>query len=145
MSADHKIEVKRETRDGGVVAHVIYDYARRLNVLNPASLKELTETFLALAKEDALRVVVFSGAGGKAFIGGADINHMAAMRHPDDKPTIGLLLCRSTNKVVVEYALRNLKRPIGVAEWQTKLVDRLPRELKGRLPSIAELERELGK
>jgi len=84
MSADHKIEVKRETRDGGVVAHVTYDYARRLNVLNPASLKELTETFLALAKEDDLRVVVFSGAGGKAFIGGADINHMAGMRHPDE-------------------------------------------------------------
>ena len=83
-SGGHKIEVKRETRDGGVVAHVIYDYARRLNVLNPASLTELTETFLALAKEDDLRVVVFSGAGGKAFIGGADINHMAGMRHPDE-------------------------------------------------------------
>jgi enoyl-CoA hydratase/carnithine racemase len=83
-SGGHKIEVKRETRDGGVVAHVIYDYARRLNVLNPASLEELTATFLALAQEDDLRVVVFSGAGGRAFIGGADINHMAAMRHPDD-------------------------------------------------------------
>ena len=83
-SGEHKIEVKRETRDGGVVAHVIYDYARRLNVLNPASLTELTETFLALAREDDLRVVVFSGAGGKAFIGGADINHMAGMRHPDE-------------------------------------------------------------
>jgi enoyl-CoA hydratase len=84
MPADHRIEVKRETREGGVVAHVIYDHARRLNVLNPASLKDLTETFHALATEDDLRVIVFSGAGGRAFIGGADINHMAGMRHPDD-------------------------------------------------------------
>jgi enoyl-CoA hydratase len=84
MAADHRIEVKRETREGGVVAHVTYDYARRLNVLNPAALQELTATFHALAQEDDLRVVVFAGAGGKAFIGGADINHMAAMRHPDE-------------------------------------------------------------
>ena len=84
MAADHRIDVKRETRGGGVVAHVTYDYARRLNVLNPAALRDLTDTFLSLAKEDDLRVVVFSGAGGRAFIGGADINHMATMRHPDD-------------------------------------------------------------
>ncbi len=84
MAGDHRIEVKRETREGGVVAHVTYDYARRLNVLNPASLEELTATFQSLAREDDLRVVVFAGAGGRAFIGGADINHMAGMRHPDD-------------------------------------------------------------
>jgi enoyl-CoA hydratase len=87
MTAGHRIDVKRETRAGGVVAHVTYDYSRRLNVLNPAALAELTATFLALAKEDDLRVVVFSGAGGRAFIGGADINHMAGMRHPDDGRT----------------------------------------------------------
>jgi enoyl-CoA hydratase len=84
MSADHKIEVKRETHDGGIAAYVTYDYARRLNVLTPAAIKDLTETFEALATQDDLRVVVFGGAGGKAFIGGADINHMATMRHPDD-------------------------------------------------------------
>jgi hypothetical protein len=37
------------------------------------------------------------------------------LRHPDDKPTIGLLLCRSKDKIVVEYALRDLRKPIGVA------------------------------
>jgi len=84
MASEHKIEVKREKRDGGVVAYVTFDYSRRLNVVNPAGLKDLTETFVALAKEDDLRVVVFAGAGGKAFIGGADINHMVTMRDPAD-------------------------------------------------------------
>jgi predicted nuclease of restriction endonuclease-like (RecB) superfamily len=62
------------------------------------------------------------------------------LRHKEDKPTIGLLLCRSKNKLVVEYALRGFKKPIGVAEWQTKLVHSLPKELKGELPSIQEIE-----
>lgn len=66
------------------------------------------------------------------------------LKHPDDKPTIGLLLCRSKNRVVVEYALRNLKKPIGVAQWETKIVKSLPRELKGSLPTIEEIEKELG-
>ena len=66
------------------------------------------------------------------------------MRHPDDKPTIGLLLCRSKNRLIVEYALRDLKKPIGVAQWQTKIVKSLPKELRGSLPTIEELEKELG-
>jgi predicted nuclease of restriction endonuclease-like (RecB) superfamily len=67
------------------------------------------------------------------------------LRHSDDKPTIGLLLCRSKNKLVVEYALRHLKRPIGVAEWETKIVKSLPKELRGSLPTVEEIEGELGK
>ncbi len=108
-SGGHRIEVKRETREGGVVAHVTYDYARRLNVLNPASLAELTATFQSLAKEDELRVVVFSGAGGRAFIGGADINHMAGMRHPDDgRAFITLIhkLCQSIRDCPVPVICR---------------------------------------
>lgn len=66
------------------------------------------------------------------------------LKHPDDKPTIGLLLCRSKNRLVVEYALRGLKKPIGVAHWETRLVKSLPKELKGSLPSIEEIEKELG-
>ncbi|MFH1653717.1 MAG: PDDEXK nuclease domain-containing protein [Pseudomonadota bacterium] len=66
------------------------------------------------------------------------------LRHPDDKPTIGLLLCKSKNKIVVEYALRDLKKPIGVAGWETKIVEKLPKELKGNLPTIEEIEAELG-
>jgi predicted nuclease of restriction endonuclease-like (RecB) superfamily len=66
------------------------------------------------------------------------------LRHPDDQPTIGLLLCRSKNALVVEYALRHLKRPVGVAEWETKLVDELPKALRGSLPTVEEIEAELG-
>jgi len=58
-------------------------------------------------------------------------------------PTIGLLLCRAKNMLVVEHALRHLKRPIGVAEWETTLVERLPKDLKGSLPTVQELESEL--
>jgi len=65
------------------------------------------------------------------------------LRHPDDKPTIGLLLCRSKNKIVVEYALRDLRKPIGVAEWETKIVEKLPKALKGSLPTVEEIEAEL--
>jgi predicted nuclease of restriction endonuclease-like (RecB) superfamily len=66
------------------------------------------------------------------------------LRHPDDKPTIGLLLCRTKNKLVVEYALRNLARPISVAEWETRITGNLPDELKGSLPTVEEIEAELG-
>jgi len=64
------------------------------------------------------------------------------LRHKDDQPTIGLLLCRSKNELVVEYALRHLKRPVGVAEWETELVAALPKALRGSLPSIEEIEAE---
>lgn len=65
------------------------------------------------------------------------------LRHEDDQPTIGLLLCRSKSELVVEYALRHLKRPVGVAEWETELVAALPKALRGSLPSIEEIEAEL--
>jgi hypothetical protein len=65
------------------------------------------------------------------------------LRHPDDKPTIGLLLVRERNRVLVEYALGDTKRPITVAEWETKLTQSLPDNLKGSLPSIEEIEAEL--
>jgi enoyl-CoA hydratase len=80
----HKVDISWDRRPVGVVAHVVFDNARRLNVLNPPALLDLTEAFRSLAREDDLRVVVLSGAGGRAFIGGADINHMAAMREAED-------------------------------------------------------------
>jgi predicted nuclease of restriction endonuclease-like (RecB) superfamily len=67
------------------------------------------------------------------------------LRHPDDKPTIGLLLCKEKDKVTVEYALRDLKKPIGVAQWRTRLVESLPKRLQGKLPTVEEIERELGR
>jgi len=67
------------------------------------------------------------------------------LRHPDDQPTIGLLLCRKKNKLVAEYALRGLDQSIAVAEWQTQLTESLPAELRGSLPSVQEIEAELGR
>jgi predicted nuclease of restriction endonuclease-like (RecB) superfamily len=67
------------------------------------------------------------------------------LRHPDDKLSIGLLLCKEHDQLTVDYALRDLKKPIGVAQWQTKLVESLPKNLKSSLPTIAEIETELGK
>jgi predicted nuclease of restriction endonuclease-like (RecB) superfamily len=65
------------------------------------------------------------------------------LKHPDDTPTIGLLLCKSKNELVVEYALRGFNSPMGVAEWETQLTETLPEDLKGSLPSIKEIEAEL--
>lgn len=65
------------------------------------------------------------------------------VKHPDDGPTIGLLLCKSKNKVVAEYALRDKSQPLGVAEYQ--LVESLPPELQTSLPSIELIERELAR
>ncbi len=67
------------------------------------------------------------------------------LRHPDDKPTIGLLLCKTKNDFVAEYALRNLKTPMGVASYKTELVESLPKNLKWSLPTVEEIEAELGK
>ena len=65
------------------------------------------------------------------------------LRHPDDQPTIGLLLCRKKNRLVAEYALRGLDQSIAVAAWQTQLTESLPEELRGSLPTIEEIEAEL--
>ncbi|HNY35499.1 MAG TPA: PDDEXK nuclease domain-containing protein, partial [Methanothrix soehngenii] len=65
------------------------------------------------------------------------------LRHPDDAASIGLLLCRRGSKIEVEYALRGMTKPIGVASWETRLVKTLPEELKASLPSVAEIEAEM--
>jgi predicted nuclease of restriction endonuclease-like (RecB) superfamily len=66
------------------------------------------------------------------------------LRHRNDQPTIGIILCKaSNNKVVVEYALRDTRKPIGVSEF--KLAEVLPSELVGTLPTVEELEAELEK
>jgi len=66
------------------------------------------------------------------------------LRHPDDQPSIGLILCRTKRRLVVEYALRDLNKPVGVSSYELKILESLPDELKGRLPTIEELEDELG-
>lgn len=67
------------------------------------------------------------------------------LRSEGDQPTIGLLLCKSKNNYVAEYALRDIKKPMGVASYETKLVESLPTNLRGSLPSIEEIEAELAK
>jgi len=64
------------------------------------------------------------------------------LRHPDDQPTIGLLLCKGKNKLVVEYALSGLEQSIAVADWKTQLTETLPAEFQGILPSVEEIEAE---
>lgn len=63
------------------------------------------------------------------------------LRKEGDNQAIGILLCKSKNKVVAEYALRNVKAPIGVSEYS--LSKALPKNLKSKLPSIEEIEAEL--
>lgn len=60
------------------------------------------------------------------------------VRHPDDQPSIGIILCKSKNQVIAEYALRDMNKPIGVSAYQ--LQDALPPQMKGSLPTIEELE-----
>lgn len=62
-----------------------------------------------------------------------------------DRPTLGLILCRKQNKLIAEYALRDIAKPIGVAGFETRLAESLPKELEDKLPTIEKLEDELGK
>ena len=65
------------------------------------------------------------------------------LRHPTDNPSIGLVLCKSKNNVLVEYALRDMSKPIGLSEYQ--LTKAIPDQIKTSLPTIEVLEAELRK
>ena len=65
------------------------------------------------------------------------------VKHQSDQPSIGLILCKSKNNVLAEYTLRDMTKPIGLAEY--KLSEALPENLKTSLPTIEELEAELAK
>ena len=67
------------------------------------------------------------------------------LRHPDDKPAIGLLLVKQKNKLVAEYALRGYSKPIGIAQWETRITRSLPETLKSSLPTIETIEVELSR
>jgi predicted nuclease of restriction endonuclease-like (RecB) superfamily len=67
------------------------------------------------------------------------------LRHRDDRPTLGLLLVREKNHVLVEYALGGNTKPIGVAEWDTRLTKDLPEDLRASLPSIEQIEEQLAR
>jgi hypothetical protein len=63
------------------------------------------------------------------------------VREKDENPSIGIILCKEKNRTIVEYALRDARKPIGVATY--RIVKRLPKELKGQLPSPAEIAKLL--
>lgn len=63
------------------------------------------------------------------------------LRHPADCPSIGILLCRTKDKLEVEYALRGMNKPIGVSAFE--LSEIIPDELRTKLPTIEEMERGL--
>lgn len=65
----------------------------------------------------------------------------AQVKAPDDNPTIGLLLCKTQNRLVAEYALSGIDKPIGIAEYE--LVRALPEPLLTNLPTVEQLENEL--
>jgi len=67
------------------------------------------------------------------------------LKHPSDNPTIGILLCKTRKKVMAEYAFRDIKKPMGVVEYETMLTKALPEELKSSLPTVKEIEEELEK
>ena len=73
------VEEQRTQVNGGEVVSLTFARPEKANALNPEGIGELTERFRALADEDDLRCAVFSGAGDRAFIGGADIGTLASL------------------------------------------------------------------
>jgi predicted nuclease of restriction endonuclease-like (RecB) superfamily len=65
----------------------------------------------------------------------------AQLRHPDDRPSIGIILCKSRNELIVEYALRDTAKPMGVSQY--RLATALPDQLQDELPTLEEFAREL--
>ncbi|HEY9755742.1 MAG TPA: PDDEXK nuclease domain-containing protein [Oculatellaceae cyanobacterium] len=63
------------------------------------------------------------------------------VRHPEDRPSIGLILCKTKNNVIAEYALRNTQAPMGVSEY--KVAQPLPKEIGESLPTIEQLQEKL--
>jgi enoyl-CoA hydratase/carnithine racemase len=103
------VHVRREVREGSDVAFVTLDNARRLNVMNAALMDALVETLSGLAGEESLRAVVLTGAGDRAFVGGADVDEMAAITSPDAARTFILKVhacCRAVRDLPVPVIAR---------------------------------------
>jgi hypothetical protein len=133
-----KLQIERRAHERAGKAITNFDQA-----LPPAESDLAAQIFKDPYLFDSLKVVPFEPEfAGKLNFYLSAVDDL--LRHPDDKPSIGLLLCKSKNRVVVEYALRDLTKPIGVAQWETQIVASLPKELEGSLPTVAEIEAELG-
>ncbi|MEP6967060.1 MAG: enoyl-CoA hydratase [Pseudomonadota bacterium] len=77
------VHVRHEARPGGAVAFVTLDNAAKLNVLNSALMDAFAQDFETLAALEDLRAIVLTGAGDRAFVGGADVGEMATLSGPD--------------------------------------------------------------
>jgi hypothetical protein len=65
------------------------------------------------------------------------------IKRPEDNPSIGLLLCKSKNNLVAEYALKDMSKPIGVSEY--KITSSLPEDLSKQLPSVEDIQKRIKK
>lgn len=65
----------------------------------------------------------------------------AMLKHKDDNPSIGLILCKDKNRLVAEYALKDISKPVGISEY--RLIESIPENLRGSLPTIEQIEAEL--
>ena len=63
------------------------------------------------------------------------------LRHPEDEHSIGIILCKEKNRILVEYALQDVHKPIGISTYQLTRI--LPKPLRSSLPTIKQLESEL--
>ncbi|PIP44986.1 MAG: hypothetical protein COX16_15455, partial [Deltaproteobacteria bacterium CG23_combo_of_CG06-09_8_20_14_all_51_20] len=63
------------------------------------------------------------------------------LRNETDQPTIGLILCQTKDRILAEYALRDIHKPIGISDYE--LTRALPENLKSSLPTVEEIEAEL--
>ena len=63
------------------------------------------------------------------------------LKHENDNPSVGLILCQTKNKIVFEYALRDTTKPIGISTYQ--ITENLPENIRRNLPSIEQIEAEL--
>ncbi len=91
MNGPHGIDVRFDTRPGGSIAYLAVDHRAKLNILDRALMSEFIATVDALAAREELRALVLTGAGDKAFIGGASIPEMAALDRDSAKSFITLV------------------------------------------------------
>ena len=119
-----------------MVNYVAFKFATRHALVASPSRRHITRC----ATEDLKAVPFQPEFAGKMNFYLSAVNNL--LRHPDDQPSIGLILCKTKNQVVAEYALEGYGRPIGISEY--RLAEALPEKLQGSLPTVEDLERELG-
>ena len=106
MESQCKLDLTLDDHDeSGCVAHIVVANQARLNILNSELIRQLTEAINSLVDNERLRVLILTGAGDRAFIGGADINEMAAL----DKSSARDFIARLHNACA---ALRQLPVPV---------------------------------